>query len=155
MVLFGCLCSIADVSKSLSTVTLYAGVIHSVLFSPKLMCECISLFNHRLHSSPSLTANIKGKFFYFSLSHLNSLSRALRKDPDTVGLNLRRSKSLCDLSTLKSVVEYKTSPTFEKRVVTRHQSCPDLLEMQSLHDMHPQLHTAIGSQDFYYKHRPM
>lgn len=106
---------------------------------PKFLCP---LFKHSFHSNPSLVVDVM-HLFYFPLFCLNSLSCALQKHPKET---LQRSQSLCDLTTLgldknSLVVEKDTS---------RHHSCPNLLEMDSLHSMHPQVHKAIGSDRFYY-----
>ncbi len=51
--------------------------------------------------------------------------------------SLRRSQSLDDLSISDHPCEY-------------YQSCPDLLEMQSLHNMHPGLHDGLHCDQLYY-----
>lgn len=146
MSLFDCIFIIADMSKSLSKVRILSLDYRPLNFPPELLCTLLAVFNTNLHSNPTLTVNTLWHF-NFSLSRLDSLSRALRRDPDTVSLSLRKSRSLCDLSMLRLDMNALQA---RKEDVHRHQSCPDLLEMQSLHAMHPQLHEFIGSNRFYY-----
>ena len=60
------------------------------------------------------------------------LSRALRRDPAISPYNLNRSKSLTDLTTVRRRKWLQPLRTF----ADHHHSCPDLLEIQSLRDVH-------------------
>ena len=141
-----CLFSILDTSPNV-TIACTA----PLPLPPKFLCKLLAIMNYK-HSLTELYALTYGHILpsYFSLRQLSSLSRELRKDPAIVNLNLRRSKSLCDLATLR----LKTNDTgWRKKLskdVLKHQSCPDLLEMQSLHNMHPNLHEALETKKYYY-----
>ncbi len=76
-----------------------------------------------------------------SSSYRSSLSRALKRDVSVPLSSLRRSQSLDDLSTFPHHCEY-------------YQSCPDLLEMQSLHNMHPKLHNGLKCDKLYHPKQP-
>ncbi len=106
----------------------------------------MAILNNSLHSNPALIIENPLPSI-FSLFHLNSLSRALRKDPD---LDLRRSKSLCNLSKLCHDIKDVDSEQNTMDGVDVHQSCPDLLEMQSLHDLHPKIHESFVFSQYYY-----
>ena len=112
------------------------------------------------------------------------MARALRRDPAVPRHNLRRSQSLCDLRTLHfphhhQLLQQHDSPrplsSYGWRYIplkntghiqpfplgvlapierSLYQSCPDLLEMQALQNMHPLLHNALGYDQLYYTHAP-
>ena len=106
------------------------------------------------------------------------MARALRRDPAVPRHNLRRSQSLCDLRTLHfphrhqllqqhdsprplSLLRYHSHPSNGWRHIplkntghiqpSLYQSCPDLLEMQALQNMHPLLQKALKCDQLYYK----
>ena len=106
------------------------------------------------------------------------MAHALRRDPAVPRHNLRRSQSLCDLRTLHfphrhqllqqhdsprplSLLRYRSHPSYGWRHIllkytghiqpSLYQSCPDLLEMQALQNMHPLLQKALKYDQLYYK----
>ena len=138
--LFDCLSSIADLGKQSWVKHLdMGGNIYLVSVCQwnvpsKMCCDLLALLNNNLHSNPSLNLSTSFLSSFMPPVQLNSLSHALCKDPDIPRLNLRRSKSLCDLTTVQIVKRDNCRGT--------HHSCPDLLELQALHDMHPKLQKA-------------
>ncbi len=71
--------------------------------------------------------------------YFSSLSHALKRDLPVPLSSLRKSQSLNDLSTSScDCHDY-------------YQSCPDLLEMQPLHNMHPKLHDGLRCDELYYR----
>ena len=150
---------ISYMAKSLSSVEIM--FLQSIDLPPLETCAVVALLNSSLQANPSLT--IESNIFSGSKVHLNFLSRALRRDPDVVGMNFRRSQSLYDLTTqkiraqnyielIKPVLKLKRMKKhpFSWDSSRRRHSCPDLLEMQSLHNMHPQLHQIIGTKKCYF-----
>ena len=112
-----------------------------------------------------------------NLPFRDCMARALRRDPAVPRHNLRRSQSLCDLRTLHfphrhqllqqhdsprplPLKRYHSHPSYGWRHIplksTGHtqpflyQSCPDLLEMQALQNMHPLLQKALRCYHLYY-----
>ncbi len=75
-----------------------------------------------------------------SSSYRSSLFRALKRDVSVPLSSLRRSQSLDDLNISNHPCEY-------------YQSCPDLLDMQSLRNMHPGLHDGLHCNQLYYSTR--
>ncbi len=134
--LFDCLCSIADLGKLSSVKYLFIGPLHNNIIVAnlpiKVYCDFLALVKSSLHSNPLLGMKISVTVPI----QLHSVSRALRRNPDLAQLKLRRSKSLCDLQ----YGARSCRPT--------HHSCPDLLELQALHNMHPHLCTALGARTF-------
>ncbi len=97
------------------------------------------LNNSSLHSTTSITHSYtRTNIRRFSSSHFSSLSHALKRDVSVPLSSLRKSQSLNDLST----------PSCDCR--DYYQSCPDLFEMQSLHNMHPKLRDGLGCDGLYY-----
>ncbi len=90
------------------------------------LTNCMTILNNSLHSTIRIFDNI---IFYWKIglfnvishssSYRSSLSYALKRDVSVPLSSLRRSQSLNDLSISNHPCEY-------------YQSCPDLLEMQSL-----------------------
>ena len=83
---------------------------------------------------------------YFSchFQHFLSLLYGLRKDPDILRGNLKRSKSLCDLTTLEEVGALSVFVRY-KPIETDYYggSCPNLSELQSVQTMHPKLYHQL------------
>ena len=69
---------------------------------------------------------------------LNELGRALRREPFLSRCALKKTQSLSDLRTVPSLVELK--PISGKN----SQSCPDLLELEALTNVHPKLRNIAG-----------
>ena len=117
------LCSIVEVCK-IPSVILYG---ESTFLSPQVSCHFLSAFNRSLG--------------YYSMQNAlppldpcdcKYLSRALRRDPAISPYNLNRSKSLTDLTTVRQ----RESPEPFRTFADHHHSCPNLLEIQSLRDVH-------------------
>ena len=130
---------------------------------------------HFNHSMKSLTFSYRIKR---NPSFRDCMARALRKNSAIPGHYLRRSQSLCDLRTLQypfyhhqllqqqnisssSVFppEWRHIPPSSPRLEgdrffcsleNSYQSCPDLLEMQALQNMHPILHEALRCDELYF-----
>ena len=64
---------------------------------------------------------------------LNGLGRALRREPYLSTCALKKTQSLDDLRTVPSLFEVKTMSG------NNSQSCPDLLELEALTNLHPKL----------------
>ena len=105
------------------------------------------------------------------------MARALRRDPAVPRHNLRRSQSLCDFRTLHfphrhqllqqhdsprplPLKRYHSHPSYGWRHIPLkstgnipflYQSCPDLLEMQALQNMHPLLQKVLRCYELYYR----
>ena len=69
---------------------------------------------------------------------LNGLGRALRREPYLSSCALKKSQSLGDLRTVPSLVEIKPFSG------NNSQSCPDLLELEALTNLHPKLRKFAG-----------
>ena len=146
MTLCDCLCHIAYMCKLLSAVRILYYLL--LQLPPQLLCTLAAILNSSLYCN--LNVHVDIRCLHFSLSDLNSLSCALRKDHNLIHLKWKRSKSHCDLSVLqleKNDIEVERKSV---KIISRHYSCPDLFEMQSLHNMHPKLHKVLRSSSFYY-----
>ena len=69
---------------------------------------------------------------------LNELGRALRREPYLSSCALKKTQSLGDLRTVPSLVEFKPMSG------NNSQSCPDLLELEALTNLHPKLRKFAG-----------
>ena len=69
---------------------------------------------------------------------LNELGRALRREPYLSSCALKKTQSLGDLRTVPSLVEFKPMSG------NSSQSCPDLLELEALTNLHPKLREFAG-----------
>ena len=69
---------------------------------------------------------------------LNELGRALRREPYLSSCALKKTQSLGDLRTSPSLVEFKPMSG------NNSQSCPDLLELEALTNLHPKLREFAG-----------
>ena len=179
---FQYLCCIAKMS-SIKSITVQIGLISDVLFAmPHFCCNFIMSLNDSLgHSMENLYfSDIDGLSPKTNPSFRDCMARALRRDSAVPRHNLRRSQSLCDLRTLHfphhhqllrqehnsprplSSLRYHSHPSYGWRHIplpssfepTLYQSCPDLLEMQALQNMHPLLQEALKYDQLYYnKHK--
>ena len=69
---------------------------------------------------------------------LNELGRALRREPYLSSCALKKTQSLGDLRTVPSLFEFKPISG------NNSQSCPDLLELEALTNLHPKLREIAG-----------
>ena len=113
---------------------------------PKVFSEIISIINSSLHPSHSCMTITLDINTYFKSCDIKYLSRALRRDPAIPHRTIKRSRSLCDLKVGR---EYSLSlyycllnekPPEEPGSVY---SCPDLLELQSLHMLRDKVREAL------------
>ena len=157
--------------NSIKSITVEIDNIDDKLFAmPHFCCNFIMSLNDSLHHSMenldfiSLTYDVKN-----DPPFRDCMVRALRRDPAVPRHNLRRSQSLCDLRTLHfphrhQLLQQHDSPrplssygwrhmrsAFDPIELTLYQSCPDLLEMQALQNMHPLLQKALKCDQLYYK----
>ena len=123
------------------------------------------ILNHSLHCNSSFS-DLKLNLHLSSNYQRGPFSTALRTHPSLLSWN--RSKSLSDLSTACAASEsgnhnlatdcvlyghYVNHEEFSLPSVSigsRCQSCPDLLQIQSLHNMHPLLREALNTNRLYY-----
>lgn len=147
---FDCLSCIADMFKapSMKFMQIFMfmpqslGCFHGV--PPDVYSNFIAILNNSLNPAKNLSLSHSSLCLMYPIPH-NSLSRALRKDPAIPRLNLRRSRSLCDLT----VIEYGSFGTkLQKEKLKLIRSCPDMLDLQSLNNMQPQLYNFFSS-NFY------
>ena len=133
----------------------------------------MSLNDSLRHSMENLNFTSSKYFIHKNnLPFRDCMARALRRDPAVPRHNLKRSQSLCDLRTLHfphrhqllqqhdsprplSLLRYRSHPSYGWRHIplkntgqrsvkpTSYQSCPDLLEMQALQNMHPLLQNNV------------
>ena len=109
----------------------------------------ITIMNNSLHHNQSMK-RLELNIADMNPSHkISTISRALRRDPSIPISNLRRSQSLCDMRTSHSTRTDKMA-VFEPYKSPHGLSCPDLLEIQSLHDLHSLLHEALKCDKLYY-----
>ncbi len=127
---------------SLISLACYSGVIplkfNIYITQISILKDFVTLWNllHSINTMVELSVEIVTLYIRRHSSYHSSLSRALRRD---VSVPLRKSQSLNDLSTSScNCLDY-------------YKSCPDLLEMQSLHNMHPKLRKSLASYKLYYE----
>ena len=109
----------------------------------------ITIMNNSLHHNQSMK-RLELHIADMNPSHkISTISHALRRDPSIPISNLRRSQSLCDMRTSHSTRTDKMA-VFEPYKSPHGLSCPDLLEIQSLHDLHSLLHEALKCDKLYY-----
>ena len=153
--------------------------IDDILFAvPHSCCNFIMSLNDSLSHSIEKIHFITGLYPKVNPPFRDCMARTLRRDPAVPRHNLRRSQSLCDLRTLHfphrhqllqqhdsprplPLKRYHSHPNYGWRHIplksTGHtqpflyQSCPDLLEMQALQNMHPLLQKALECDQLYYK----
>ena len=110
-------------------------IVNTVEYVPaKIIPDFFTLINASLHCNPAMERLTLPLTPTLTTTLVSTMSHALCQDPDTAQQNLKRSTSLCDLTT---VGQSLVTP------VRRRQSCPDLFELQSLHTMHPLLRRAM------------
>jgi hypothetical protein len=107
--------------------------------------DFFTLLNASLHCNPAMERVHVGLIARTTTS-ISTLSRALSQDPDTAQQNLKRSISLCDLTTVSNLMKFRRHSWHQCR-----QSCPDLSELQSLHTMHPLLCEAVHIDEYFMK----
>ena len=179
---FQYLSCIADNMNSIKSIIVQIYNIDDMLFAmPHFCCNFIMSLNDSLchHSMEEIYIFTFGKLLFLKkyLPFRDCMARALRRDSAVPRHNLRRSQSLCDLRTLHfphrhQLLQQQHNPlfllnyhshshpsygwqpeSFSPIEPTWYQSCPDLLEMQALQNMHPLLQKAlIYDQLHYNKH---
>ena len=151
--------------------------IDDILFAmPHFCCNFIMSLNDSLRHSMENLNFASSRYFTHDVKSnppfRDCMARALRRDA-VPRHNLRRSQSLCDLRTLHfphrhQVLQQHDSPRPLPSYGWRHiplkntgyiepslyQSCPDLLEMLALQNMHPLLQNALECDQLYYTHAP-
>ena len=123
-------------------------------FPPRVYCDFLAILNNSLRCNASVKVLDLGRRLCIpNPIHHSILSRALRRDPEVPLLDLRRSKSLCDLTTVRygtmNITKNPSKKTNKKS--KRNQSCPDLLDMQSLHSVHPDINHIFEHQCFFHE----
>ena len=71
-------------------------------------------------------------------THINELGHALRREPYLSSCALKKTQSLGDLRIVPSLFEFK------RMSGNNSQSCPDLLELEALTNLHPKLRKFAG-----------
>ena len=154
---------IADICKRTSlkhvSIESYLPSMISYDIPPEIYCKFLSIVSHSLHCNPSLKIYWSCQFDPIYHIPIRTLSRALRKDRDITLHTLQRSKSLCDLTTIPFTTRFCGNYREDRsKFIKRTQSCPDLLEMQSVHNLDPRLHAFMccrnKSNDYYYTNTP-
>ena len=135
-----CLFCIANMCKSPIVKSLAIHLnLPSVVFAnfpPRVYCDFLAILNNSLHCNPSVNIlNLDRRLCIPNRIHCSILSRALRRNPEVPLLHLKRSKSLCDLTTVK----YGRCSLAMNKKSKHNQSCPEFLDMQSLHSVHPDI----------------
>ena len=146
--MFNCLCCIADMCKMPSMRSLKIDY-NYVDYYP-VHDKFLVILNHSLHCNSSFTC-FKLIHFPLSLEYLSGpFLTALRTHPSLLSWN--HSKSLSDLSTACEPRDVWSGPRDERVewTRTRCQSCPDLLQMQPLHNIHPRLYKPLRINRLYY-----
>ena len=166
--------------NSIKSISVGIHNIDDILFAmPHFCCNYIMSLNDSLRHSMKNLNFASGRYFTHDIKSnppfRDCMARALRRDPAVPRHNLRRSQSLCDLRTLHFphrhqllqqqhdplfllTYHYHSHPSygwqpesFSPIEPTWYQSCPDLLEMQALQNMHPLLQKALECDQLYYK----
>ena len=145
--LCACLCCIAVMCELKSLRVKPYSKLTLTTIPPRAYCEFLAILNDSLHHNTSSMKDLKLSLCLSILSYSNPLAHTLRRDPDTIKLKLRKSKSLCDLTKLKCDI---VNGLPDYGVIKLCQSCPDLLELQSLHNIHPLIHYALCCDKLYY-----
>ena len=127
--LFDLLCSVAEVCGSPSVIGFFIFHGPSIILSPPIFCHFLNVCNKSLACN---TFSVEYVLPRLDPCDSKYLSRALRRDPAISPYNLNRSKSLTDLTTLR----LRERPQPLRTFTDHHRSCPDLLEIQSLRDVH-------------------
>ena len=156
--------------NSIKSITVEIDIDDILLAMPHFCCNYIMSLNDSLRHSMENLDFTGGRYLTHDVQSnppfRDCMARSLRRDPAVPRHNLRRSQSLCDLRTLHfphrhQLLQQHDSPRplssygwrhipLKKRIVfasiqpSLYQSCPDLLEMQALQNMHPLLQKALG-----------
>ena len=151
--------SLIDSLNSIVDVCAVPSFIRHFDFRFPLFCWC-TLFSFLANLNSSFESNSYLQLqwsptFCIGPCDCKHLSHALRQDPAITRHSLRRSRSLDDLKSApasKSTVELirayfkrevRRAPysfcTTHRPLSVHHHSCPDLLELQSLHKLHPRI----------------
>ena len=158
--------------NSIKSMTVQIGDIDDMLLAmPHFCCNFIMSLNDSLHHSMKNLDFTYFKYLFKNPFFRDCMAHALQRDPAVPRHNLRRSQSFCDLRTLHFPHRHQllqqqhdshSYPSYGWRHIpprarkhifrfpslvmkpTVYQSCPDLLEMQALQDMHPLLQKALG-----------
>ena len=112
----------------------------------------ITIMNNSLHHNQSMKTLVLNITPMNPSHKISTISRVLRKDLLIPISNLRRSQSLCEMRTPHSARTDQNNVLFKsfyQYKSTHGLSCPDLLEIQSLHDLHPLLHKALECDKLY------
>ena len=98
-------------------------------------CKC----NHTQLIVEDISCYEDTSLIYYPLCcTLNGLGRALRREPYLSSCALKKTQSLGDLRTVPSLFEFKPMSG------NNSQSCPDLLELEALTNLHPKLRKFAG-----------
>ena len=150
--------------NSIESLAIPARIDDLLIAMPQYCCNLIMGLNDYLHLNHSIKElTFKHKFYLRRYpSFRDCMAHALRRDPAVPRHNLRRSQSLCDLRTLhfphrhqllqqQSISSLSLLSSGWRHISPRsqvscypYQSCPNLLEMQALKNMHPLLQEALG-----------
>ena len=143
-----------------------------LLAMPHFCCNYIMSLNDSLRHSMENLKFAGSRYFTPDIKSnppfRDCMARALRRDPAVPRHNLKRSQSLCDLRTLHSPHRHQQHdssrplssygwrhiPLKKHRLfppILLYQSCPDMLEMQALQNMHPLLQKALRCYQLYYR----
>ena len=149
--LFDCLCHIARACKSPSVKSLHVSLdtpslTESINLTPQMLCTFIAILNDSLLNSSITKLDLDRTLCFPKPVHHRTLTRALRKDPSISLQSLRRSNSLCDLTLLDYEASFsiRNGKVFDSNLFTeRTQSCPDLLDISTLKDVHSHVHAIF------------
>ena len=151
--------SLIDSLYSIVDMCAVPSLIQKFRFEFPPFCRC-SLFSFLANLNSSFDSNSSLQLQWTPDLHIgpcdyNHLSHALRQDPAIARHSLRRSRSLDDFKcvtsepTEESVIAYFRHKvriasgsfycTTRRPLSNHHHSCPDLLELQSLHKLHPRM----------------
>ena len=174
--LFGCLCCIADMCRMPSMRSLE--IIYwddKYLYA---VDDFLVILNHSLHCNSSFN-NLELHLHLSSNYSRSTFSNVLRTHPSLLSWNCSKfiddvddsfiddNSFLIDHNMPEDASDCENNNTVPTdcifyspghpvrnlasfRIGDRWQSCPDLLQMQSLHNMHPLLQRALGCETLYY-----
>ena len=127
------MCCVSDIPSN----NMFFEIIYDI--PPTVLSNAISILNSSFHSFSHSIMSIQFDVDEnnFEPCDIKYLSRALRQDPAIPRRTSKRSRSLCDLTT----AQYYTSKTI---FTDHHHSCPDLLELQSLHMLHDNVRKGLS-----------
>lgn len=172
---FANMCKMASI-KSASMIVKFMGsgwVITNV--PPEILCHFIAILNNAFHCNPSL-AKLHVFLHMACPVHFSLLSRLLRKEPEVLLKRSRslRSFSAVDINRTETAEHYWLEDGIEEtqcqrsssgnsarcpssvtaarhsfhEALWRSRSCPDLLEMQAVHSMHPLVHDFLRDNGY-------